>query len=405
MMQHRSNGLLIAPALKVVAESSGRFLITRKFVEGACAYAQAWPGPVAVMAAATPRAEDHLDYMTVCAGEVPFTLKVMPDDELGRRDCIRGAGLVLVTTAERLLPLSRLCTQEGTPAVFITETTLRTRKQIIGAVAANPLRRLRQKLQTQVFEQRLIAELRRAAGVQCNGTPTFEAYRRINPRALLFFDTRVSTSMLASEDAVCAKQRSIASGAPLRLAFSGRLVAIKGAGHLPKVAAELRRLGVRFTLDIFGGGDEEGAVRELVSRLALADVVRLRGVAEFQRQLVPYMTGSVDLFVCCHRQGDPSCTYLETLACATPIVGYGNEALAGLVRHSGVGWISAMDDPRELAGQIALLDKDRASLEAGVARAKAFAAKHTFEATMCRRVEHLLACQEHREILSEAKVA
>lgn len=405
MMQDRSNGLVIVPALKAVLRGPGRFLLTQKFVEGACAFAEAWPGPVAVLVAVARETADHLDLVELGSADMPFSLEPLPDNEQELRDRVRRAGIVLVTTANQLLSLSRLCAQEHTPVVNTTETTLHTRKQMVDAETTNPLKRLRRKLWTTAFERRALDTLRLVSGVQCNGTPTYDAYREINPRLLLFFDTRVTRAMLAPGEAIAAKQRSILSGGPLRLAFSGRLVAIKGADHLPRVAAELRRLGVRFTMDIFGGGEQEPAIRSLVERFALADVVRLRGVAPFQRELMPYVTHNVDLFVCCHRQGDPSCTYLETMSCGTPIAGYDNEAFAGLVRLSGVGWMSAMDNPGRLAERIAVIDKDRACLAAAVQKAVQFASGHTFEATMRRRVDHLLACQQHGEARSEAKVA
>lgn len=39
----------------------------------------------------------------------------------------------------------------------------------------------------------------------------------------------------------------------------------------------------------------------------------------------------------CHRQGDPSCTYLETYACGMPIVGYNNQAHQGILASNNAG--------------------------------------------------------------------
>jgi glycosyltransferase involved in cell wall biosynthesis len=195
---------------------------------------------------------------------------------------------------------------------------------------------------------------------------------------------------LVAERTLEERLQRLRTGAPLRLAFTGRLAAIKGADHLPRVARSLRRLGVDFTLDVCGSGPLEGRIRALASRWELQPAVRLRGVLDFETELLDFVSREVDLFVCCHRQGDPSCTYLETMACGVPIAGYANEAFARLAAHARTGWTAPLDDPDALARRIAALDRDRAELERGARRARAFAAQHLFEATMDRRVEHLL---------------
>ena len=109
-------------------------------------------------------------------------------------------------------------------------------------------------------------------------------------------------------------------------------------------------------------------------------------------ELLPLVTDDVDLFVCCHRQGDPSCTYTETMSCGTPIAGYDNEAFQGMVKHSGTGFLSPMDRPRALARLIADLNSDRPRLADASLAALDFASAHDFESTMSGRVEHMLSC-------------
>jgi glycosyltransferase involved in cell wall biosynthesis len=262
----------------------------------------------------------------------------------------------------------------------------------VRAQTGNPLLRLRRSFWHWQLERKYRRAVAGASGIQCNGTPTYEAYRELNRRPLLFFDTRVRRSMLVEQEVLDRRTDELLRGGPLRLAFSGRWAAIKGVDHLPLVAAELRRRGVEFTMDLFGGGDLEPPLRHLIQQQGLADQVRLRGVLDFAAELMPAVSRNADLFVCCHRQGDPSCTYMETMSCGTPIAGYDNEAFAGVVAQSGVGWLSPMDDPRRLAEKIAALDADRPALAAAAAAARAFAAKHVFEEIMARRIEHLRAC-------------
>jgi glycosyltransferase involved in cell wall biosynthesis len=115
---------------------------------------------------------------------------------------------------------------------------------------------------------------------------------------------------------------------------------------------------------------------------------------DFETELVPFVKEWADVFVCPHRQGDPSCTYLETLGCGVPIVGYANEAFAGLVQHSQAGWLVPLDQPRRLASTIAELAADRAAIAAASARALDFGRRHRFETTFAARTQHLLASAE-----------
>jgi glycosyltransferase involved in cell wall biosynthesis len=225
--------------------------------------------------------------------------------------------------------------------------------------------------------------------LQCNGTPTYRAYRSLSPSPLLFFDTRLRASAVIARDELEARLARLMAGGPLRLAFSGRLIAMKGADHLIEVARELRSLGVDYRLTIWGDGDLVPEMESRISRYGLRDRVELAGVRDFERELVGLMRRGVDLFVCCHRQGDPSCTYLETLAAGVPIAGYANEALDGLLQCDAMGRSVNGPRPRALALLIRELDRERAAVAQQSRRAREFAAGHTFELTMGRRVDHL----------------
>ena len=63
----------------------------------------------------------------------------------------------------------------------------------------------------------------------------------------------------------------------------------------------------------------------------LSDRVRLHGPVPFETRLVPLSRQTADVFVSCHVQSDPSCTYLEAMGCGLPVVGFANRMLAALV--------------------------------------------------------------------------
>jgi glycosyltransferase involved in cell wall biosynthesis len=131
-------------------------------------------------------------------------------------------------------------------------------------------------------------------------------------------------------------------------------------------------------------------MRREVEREGLTDCVTFRGILDFETELAPLVRDEVDLFVCCHRQGDPSCTYLETFACGVPIAGYANEAFSGLLERVCAGVSVPIGDVHGLADAIARLARPDAhgSLEAMGQSALDFARQHTFESTFERRVEH-----------------
>jgi glycosyltransferase involved in cell wall biosynthesis len=114
------------------------------------------------------------------------------------------------------------------------------------------------------------------------------------------------------------------------------------------------------------------------------------GTLDFEKELIPFVKQNADLFICCHRQGDPSCTYLETMACGVPIVGYDNEAMAGLARERGLGWTTPMDRPVELAESIARLHRDREALRGMALKSLTFAQQHSVESTFRARTGQIL---------------
>ena len=384
--------LLIVSTLKARVGNGGRLILTRKFIEGMNAYAAYWPGPVTTLVTITGERDSNLDHEEVDDASAQFRVEALPDslDEQARR--LSRAALVLGSVVSKDIYLADLCRTAGVPIVYVSEQSLRTRKQMVDAATSNPILRLRRKLWETRTERRLCRLAAQAVGIQCNGTPTFEAYSRLNPRPLLFFDSRVTGDVVASQDEIRKRIATLLSGAPLRLAFSGRLISIKGVHHLPIVAEELRRLAVPFVLDICGGGTLEQPLRHRIESRGLGDCVRLRGVLDFHTELVPFIKTSVDLFVCCHVQGDPSCTYLETMACGTPIAGYANEAFRGMLDESDVGWAVPMNKPRELARLVAMLHRNRPALVRAAFEAREFALKHAFENTFRRRVQHMLEC-------------
>ncbi|HSC87657.1 MAG TPA: glycosyltransferase [Polyangiaceae bacterium] len=368
--------------------------LTKKLVSGLERYLEYWDGPVrAVMPPADDqRTSGNLDEVFLERASLPFSVDVVPLGSPRMDDTIREAGLVLGGADYRLTGVAARCRTRRVPYVFNSEYSLRTRWQVARADRKNPLKLARSMWWEWRLEERFRREVRDSAGVQCNGTPTFDAYASLSRSPLLYFDTRTDDAMLSTNEQLerkLAHRRQL--GGPLRLAFSGRLNAMKGADDLPLVARELARRGVDFTLDICGDGPSRPAMEAAVQRHSLQSRVRFRGVLDFASELVPRVRDEVDLFVCCHKQGDPSCTYLETFACGVPIAGYDNEAFAGLMQRVPAGISTPLGDPVALASAIAgwALPNEQERLDGASRAALEFARQHTFSSTFRRRIAHL----------------
>lgn len=389
--------LVILTALAATpGQRDGTFVLTRKFLEGVAEYTKYWPGDISVWVQRTYNKGSNLDYIEIHPNNLPYRLNWLEGTSDSRfYPSLEKADVVLAALVPKHTVLAGLCKDRNIPLVYITEYSITTRRQIVRAGTRNPLLRWRRERWEINIEKHYRQAASTATGLQCNGLPTFLDYRGINSHSLLYFDTRVQSNQLVKEEVFEQRLESMRCGKPLRLGFSGRLIAMKGADHLTLVAHKLQQLGVLFTMDICGAGDLEQKIRKDIQRFGLIDQVQLRGVLDFESELLPFISSNIDLFVCCHRQGDPSCTYLETYSCGVPIIGYMNEALSGLVALSKVGdtdWVTPLDNPVLLAQKIADLATNRASLEKASRNALAFASQHTFEKTFAERVQHLLEC-------------
>jgi glycosyltransferase involved in cell wall biosynthesis len=382
---------VLLPPLPAVRNSDGTVTLTQKFVDGMNRYREFWTGPIRVLMEPSAFETSNLDNVRIRPQDLSFGLEIVHFDSSRLAVALQGSAVVMAGV-DRTGLLGRLCRSLGVGLVYNFETSLKTRLQIMLASTRNPLRRLRRAVRECNAEGRNLLAVREATGIQCNGTPTYDAYRRFNPKPLLYFDTRTTRDMMATEAGLTPRLERLKAGGPLRLAFSGRLDAIKGVMALPQIAEELRLLGRRFTLAVIGDGPLTADLSRAIRERGLEEHVALKGVLDFKRELMPYMRSEVDLFVCPHVQGDPSCTYLETMSCGVPIVGFGNEAFSGILGRADVGWKVPMRDTRTAARVIAGLDRDRESLASASWRALEFARQNSFEATFQARVEHLQCC-------------
>ena len=130
-------------------------------------------------------------------------------------------------------------------------------------------------------------------------------------------------------------------------------------------------------------------MKRRIDGYGLRNKFRLHGAIDFQTELIPTIKKSVDLFVCCHQQGDPSCTYVETFACGVPILGYNNDALQGMIQRAPVGWTTSMGNIEALASRIIALGRNRNEIMITTNAARRFALENNFDRKFEARIDHL----------------
>lgn len=218
---------------------------------------------------------------------------------------------------------------------------------------------------------------READGFQTNGYAAYDHYSKVNPNTLLFIDHRITTRDLGES----APQRT--PGSPLSLAFSGRLIEMKGTRYIPQLVRELNRRGVSVDFAVIGAGPLEAELR----RDSPANV-RFVGFLDFEEAWKDFVRTEIDVMFLPHLQGDSSSTYYESMGCGVPVLGFSNATLTPTLRHGGGGWEVPRGDVRAAADVIAEVARDPAVLLSQRRRALDFVTPLTTERVFDSRVEH-----------------
>lgn len=383
--------LLLAPAISVW-KYQGECYLDRKFFDGLNAYLEHWPGDVRLAMFPkhiTEAAAFGMVPISELSSRVEFVEleegKALQKAVLHEVDCVLASA-----DNYRLSKTHQICAELRIPLVHDVEYTFRTRIDFLRAEKKPWYRFLRTWIWLWRQEKEMRIALSKANAIQANGWPAFNAYSQNDRNDLVYLDSRITHEVMVDEYDLESRLVRLAEGAPLRLAFSGRLISAKGADALIALAVELRSLGVPFQMDIFGAGALSKGMSLEIEKSKLDEQVRMHGAVDFRTSLMPHIREKVDIFVCCHRQGDPSCTYIETYGCGVPIAGFANEAHRALLGNADVGWQVPVDDIKGLAALIQRLDKQRDEINAKSRRALAFAEEHTFNATFARRMSHCL---------------
>jgi colanic acid/amylovoran biosynthesis glycosyltransferase len=360
-----------------------------KFVEGMRFYASIWNGPVTCI---LKLQDNSFPFGRLFSREeLSFDVRLISNNRGVDRYNIGEADLVLVSGEDYdCFDLVFACKNSRSKIVYVIENIPETRRRII---FLERQRSLLKKLYSVLWEARQEAKRREAFrladGIQANGYPAHSLYSSLNQNSMMFLDNRLRKEMFVSDTEMADRLIRLQSGAPLRLVHSGRLETLKGSQDLIPIARRLQAMGVDFTLDIFGAGSLKSEIQQGIERHCLQKRVNLRGEVDFQAHLVPFMRSQADIYLSCHRQSDPSCTYIENMGCGVAVVGYDNRMWSALCVESEAGWVVPMGKAEKAAAAIAEADRNRKVLGERCLSAKEFAQKHSFENEFIRRIEHL----------------
>lgn len=353
-------------------------VIDPKTTEGLREYARTWTGQITVVVASGYVNGSETRTRTWCTGE-PFDV-LESSDVLGTISDLRPdvVGALHRSDAALLLDL-------GVPVVLTTEFTraIRTDQQLI--TSTSPLDRVRVRLGQLRNERTYRQSAQRAAGLQCNGPAAWNAYAGLNRRPIAFHDHRIRRSDIEATKVV----KPWDGSGPLRIAFSGRLTAVKGPQHVLSVARELAQIGAPVRVSFLGDGD----MRTALEREAPGNVEFL-GSVDFDETWKDYVRNDVDLMVLPHPQGDPSCTYFEALGSGAPVLGFQNTTFGPLAVREGVGWAVPVGDTGSLTRKVLDILDHPDQLEEARAAGIAFMEERPYEAIAKKRADHFRSCAE-----------
>ena len=373
----------------------GILCVDRKFHTGMLAYCAALGGGLTTVHPLATQDYIGIDMIEIPLDALPYAVLIVdPDGDLGPFRLLIESSTLVYGMGLSFERIARAC---GVPYVMVAEYDLKTRIVVATSQVRSAVRKsVRAARVAWDYYRHFVPDAKRAAAIHCNGYPICDALQPVNPNRLLYLDSRMSKDMVvASEQLRCRllNRRS----RPLRLLFSGRYEPLKGALDVVKVGISAIRRGLHVEMHTYGDGSQKGEMRRLVESAGMTAQIMVHDAIAYP-ELVEISRG-FDVFVCCHIQGDPSCTYLEAFGAGLPIVGYDNRMWRRLCQESGAGLSARMHDVEAVVSGLKSIQSQSGLLEKLSLWAREFALSHTFDREFAKRTDAI------REALVSARAA
>lgn len=381
--------MILVPTYSPCSLRGDALLIDRKLHTGICEYVEGLGCAVTVLAPALSASDRLMDGVELQVASLPYRVAPVDCDGSFRvRDVDRARVRALVREADLVygvgFGVAGLARRLKTPYVAVAEYNWRTQVVFAQASVAGPLRRAVRAARAWLRFRGDVRDRRLARAVHCNGFPVYEECARINPERLLYLDSRMTAGGVIAEATLSERLARVGAGRRPRLLFSGRFTPGKGVMDAVEVGVLLAQRGVDFEFDFYGQGSEGARMRDRVRAAGLQDHIHIHDPIPFPELMTRAQT--YDVFLCCHLQDDPSCTYLEASGAGLPIVGYGNRMWSAFAAAACNGVVTQLSSPASLADAVAALLGDHDRLAAFAWRSRAFALDHCFEREFDKRI-------------------
>ena len=121
----------------------------------------------------TKETKDQMDLKKLKLDELPFKLEVISFDQITLALLHQHqSSLVLAAQENRQNHINKVCKLAGVPCIYVSEYSLKTRKQIVNVKTSNPPIRFPRIIWTYSQKKKQRKALAMADGLQCNGTLT-----------------------------------------------------------------------------------------------------------------------------------------------------------------------------------------------------------------------------------------
>ena len=386
--------MIILPTYSPCLRQGDDCIVDRKLHTGLCEIAGAVGEDIVVIAPELTSSHRLMDALAIAADQLPYEIASVQCDaryRLAADERARVEGLVKRASFIYGVGFGvpRMARRHGKPYIALAEFDLSTH---IAFACDGVNWRMRRWLRSLRAFFRFVGEARDRFGaiaVHCNGYPAMVESRWFHANRLLYLDSRMSEEMVIDEAALEERLKSLMLGRRPRLIYSGRFESTKGALDVIEVGVGLAARGVDFELSLYGRGSQAEQMRARVRAAGLEARIEVQEPVPFPDLVLK--SHASDLFLCCHSQGDPSCTYLEASGAGLPIVGYGNRMWRSFLNSAGNGVVCPVGKPDMMVEAIIDILSGHERLVSYARNSREFAIQHSFEREFAKRTAALRA--------------
>jgi glycosyltransferase involved in cell wall biosynthesis len=204
---------------------------------------------------------------------------------------------------------------------------------------------------------------------------------RVRNASLTFLHTPAAVARYRSYaanavEAFAARAAEIASGVILNLVTASRLQPLKGLDMLIRAVAILNQRNTAVHATLYGSGPQLETLQRLAATLGVDHLVSFPGPVQPASALRDALDRQ-NVFLMPHLTSDFGRAFFDAMAAGLPVIAFRSIASQDTVRDGIDGLLAANADPESLAAAIALLDRDRPTLNRMAAAARQRALDNT----------------------------